>query len=185
MKTLKTPPCLQHYLQNTTSGNRNNNLFTVMKKIRVLNPQSTLPPLHETCKKLNKNLQEPLNNTEVQAICKSIINNQYKQNCYPFNKYCGPCQWGGRKKPYNTYRKHYKKHITRDNYLKTCLPNKIYPWDIMDTTKLTHEEKEIIKEFRMEKDINPMIEQVLSLHKIPYGEKALKEYQRYQSKNKR
>lgn len=176
---MKTPPCLKKYLENTKSGNRNTNLFTAMKRIKQLNPRSNEASLHETCKTLNKHLKESLNKTELQAIAKSVNNNQYKASCYPFKKECTGCQYGTGKKPYNQYKPKYWKFIDRKNRVKLCLPKTIYPWDIIDTDPLTSEQKGMIQLFRIEKGINPKIDTVLKLHGVKIGDEALVEWDKY------
>lgn len=181
---MKTPPCLKFYLINTKSGNRNTNLFTAMKKIKQLNPRSNETSLYKTCKILNKHLKESLKPNELRAIAKSVNSNQYKASCYPFKKECQGCQFGTGKKPYNQYKPHYWKHIDHKNRLKLLRPKTIFPWDIMDTSQLTSEQKDTIQMFRIEKGINPKIDEVLKMLGVKIGEESLQEWNEYREGKK-
>lgn len=174
------PPCLKHYLKDTTSGNRNNNLFTAMKKIKQLNPRSTRANLYKTCQELNKNFKDALNKRELRAITKSIHNNDYKASCLPFKQHCEPCKFCKSNRPYNTLNKNYFKHLTRKNQIKMLLPAiEAYPWDIEDLSKLPSKQIRTIMEFRSDKGINPYIDRVLKFKGLKIGDEALEEYQKH------
>lgn len=176
----KIPSCLKSYLKNTTSGNRNINLFTTMKKIKELNPRLSQPDLHKICKELNTNLPTALNQREVRAITKSIYEHDYKSSCIPFKQYCDPSIHCKFNKPYNAFNKNYLKHLTRKNQVKKLLPAvHACPWDFEDLSKLTPEQAKIIREFREEKGINPKIDSVLIYNGLKVGDEALTEYKKH------
>jgi hypothetical protein len=176
----KIPPCLQKYLMATSSGNRNNNLFTAMKKIKQLNPRSSKATIYQICKELNQNLSPALNEREIRAITKSIYTNDYKASCIPFSSYCEPYVYCKNNKPYNSLNKNYLKHLTRNNEVRMLLPAiHAYPWDIEDLSKYSPEQRRQIQLFRIQKGINPRIDEVLKLKGIAVGDDSLLEYQKH------
>lgn len=174
---MKIPPCLPKYLHHTTSGNRNNNLFTAMKKIKQLNSVSNQHSLYDICLELNKNFKDTLNERELRAITRSIYRNEYKASCIPFNDYCMPCVYCKNNKPYNTINKNYFRHLTRNNEVKMLLPAvHMHPWDIMDTSKLSPENALMVRQSREDMGVNPYIDRVLKMKGLKIDDDALVEW---------
>ena len=54
-----------------------------------------------------------------------------------------------------------------------------YPWDILDTSKLTPEQKMVIQRFREEKGIPIAIDIIVKSYGIPVGDKAKREWENF------
>lgn len=180
---LRVPSCLHIYLKHTSEGDRNTNLFNAMKRVRHFYPEINQTDLQVICSELNTNLNDPLNETEVLAITKSVHTRSYPSTCYLFKDYCQHCKLGTNKKTFKDSKKDYWKFINEKNYLKRELPTKIFLWDILDLETVDDYEKEIIQDFRAEKGINPLIDTILKNNKIPVGDEALNEFLRWQDED--
>ncbi|MEN6554700.1 MAG: primase C-terminal domain-containing protein [Methanobacterium sp.] len=176
---VKIPKCLSLYLQSTQEGDRNNNLFAAMKHIKQLNPKILQSQLQQTAQQLNKNLKRPLSEREVIALSTSVMRHEYKSSCYPFKPYCTPSN-NCETKPYHRKNQKYLKMLDVENKIRQLKPAiEAYPWDFEDLSKLTAEQADIIREFRIDKGINPMMDNLLKLKHVKVGDEALKDWQKY------
>jgi hypothetical protein len=180
---MRIPKCLNLFLENTPEGERNNNLFRAINHLKQFNKKEPLTNIKKVALQLNKKLQTPLNENEVENIVKSTSKN-YKSNCYKFSKFCKRCNVGTRKKPYNQFRKKYWKTIKRNNTVVKTLTNGacLYPWDIVDTSMLSIDDSRLVRELRDSKGINPIIDDVLKLRGIKIGDEALEEWNYWNNK---
>jgi hypothetical protein len=54
-----------------------------------------------------------------------------------------------------------------------------HPWDIEDLSKVSPEQRRQIHLFRIQKGINPRIDDVLKIKVVKIGDEALTEYQKH------
>lgn len=172
---MKTPKCLIKYLIGTSKGNRNSNMFNAINHVRRFNPKSDYNELYRIALVLNQELSSPLQKGEVETLTKHVLKQEYKSSCKKYQKYCAgyPC---------NCYHKHFNqlgeawwKYVDHENKLKNIPGVKgkeVYPWEILDTSKLSQDQVDDIWKLRMSKGINPRIDVVLKLKGIPIGDEA-------------
>lgn len=181
---MKIPTCIPLYLQKTGKGNRNQNMFHAINHVRRFNPETNITELTNTAQELNKQLPESLTQHEVKTITKSVMRREYKSSCKKYRTYCPhfPCELVQHKKPFNQLGSNWWKYIDKNNLVYN-IPGignvEIYPWEIMDTSKLSDVEVDRIYELRRFKGINPLIDRILKLKGIPVGDEALNLWNEY------
>ena len=179
---IKKLPCLYGFISETSKGNRNENLFKAINHLRRYNPNATIEELTEEAQSINKALTSPLHDKEVSVVCKHATSKNYKTSCWKFKPYCQHCRYGEFHKSFRNSKKGYWKHINENNRLigiKLIEDDVYYPWDILDTRKLTNEEQASIHQFREEMGIPIAIDEIVKLYGIPIGDKAKREWERF------
>lgn len=175
-------PCLYGYISQTTKGNRNENLFKAINHLRHYNQNATFEDIVEEAISINKALTSPLPKREVTVICQHAFKKNYRTNCWKFKTYCKHCRYGKFRKLWRNSKKGYWKHINEHNRLigiKLLEDDTYYPWDILDTSKLTPEKASVIQRFREEMGIPITIDRIVKSYGIPIGDKAKREWEKF------
>ena len=175
-------PCLYGYIHQTKEGNRNENLFRAINHLSYYNKNAKIEDIINEALSINKAFTTPLPEMEVKVICQHAIKKNYHTSCWKFKKYCQHCKYGKFKKIWRNSKPNYWKHINEENRLigiKLIPDNEVYPWDILDTSKLNDNECGIIRRFREEMGIPIAIDTIVKSYGIPIGDKAKREWERF------
>ena len=175
-------PCLYGYISATSKGNRNENLFKAINHLRRYNQTATIDDIIKEALSINKALESPLSQKEVAVVCKHVTSKNYKTTCWKFKPYCKHCRYGEFHKSFRNSKKGYWKHLNENNKLvgiKVIADDEYYPWDILDTSKLTAEERVSIQQFREQMGIPIDIDKIVKNYGIPIGDKAKREWERF------
>lgn len=179
---VKKLPCLYGYIGATETGDRNTNLFKAINHLTYYNKTAKFNEIVEEALSINKAFKSPLSDQEVTVICKHATSKNYRTSCWKFKTYCRHCRYGEFRKLFRNSKPKYWKHINENNRLvgiKLLEDDKFYPWDIMDTSKLTPKERERVQFSREERNIPIGIDDIVKAYGIPIGDKALREWQRF------
>ena len=178
-------PCLYGYISQTSKGNRNHNLFKAINHLRRYNQTATTDELTEEAQSINKALESPLPEDEVTIICQHVLAKEYHTSCWKFKNYCKRCRYGKFHKLFKDSKPKYWKHINENNKIVGINPipdDEYYPWDILDTSKLTPEQRTNIQMFREQMGIPIAIDQIVKSYGIPIGDKAKREWDKFRKK---
>ena len=179
---IKKLPCLYGYIGETETGNRNENLFRALAHLRHYNKTAPMDSIVNEAISINKAFNSPLNEQEVTTICKHVISKDYRTTCWKFKPYCKHCRYGKFRKTFRNSKPDYWKHLNENNRLvdiKLLEDDMYYPWDILDTSKMTPEDKAVIQAFRDEMGIPIAIDSIVKSYGIPIGEKAKREWEKF------
>lgn len=179
-------PCITPYLTQTKEGNRNENLFRASNHIYFNNKRLSAKTLMNTTVNLNKNLDDPLPRSEIRNIVEHITKHSYSSSCKHFQDYCKQCIWGNNKLPYNQVANRWQ-YLDRNNCLKSfygfrnAIPKDcdVHPWDIIDTNKLSGEDKKKVWKFRRDKGWNIKVDVLLKRQGILIDDEALEDFLNY------
>lgn len=175
-------PCLYGYISKTSKGNRNENLFRAITHLRKYNKTAKIEEIINEALSINKALESPLGDKEVETISKHATSKDYKTSCWKFKKYCKHCRYGEFHKSFRNSKKGYWKHINENNRLvgiKLIADDEYYPWDILDTAKLNEYDRTVIQQFREKMGIPIAIDRIVKSYGIPIGDKAKREWERF------
>ena len=175
-------PCLYGFISETSTGNRNENLFRALAHLRHYNQTATIDEITEEALSINKALKSPLSEHEVSAVCKHVLAKNYRTSCWKFKPYCKHCRYGKFRKLFRNSKPGYWKHINENNRLigiRTIADDEYYPWDILDTSKLNQKERSIIQQFREQMGIPIAIDAIVKSYGIPIGDKAKREWEKF------
>jgi len=181
-------PCLYGFIAQTKTGNRNENLFKAINHLTYYNKEATIDEIIKEALFINKAFQSPLSEQEVSVVCQHAISKNYRTSCWKFKKYCKHCRYGKFRKLFRNTKPKYWKHINEHNRLvgiKLLPDDEIYPWDILDTTKMNPENAARIRRFREEMGIPIDIDIIVKKHGISIGNKAKEEFDKFKEENKR
>jgi len=175
-------PCLYDYMSSTRTGDRNTNMFKAINHLRHYNKTVRMDELVSEALVINKHLTNPLNPNEVTVICKHVMAKNYRTSCWKFKRHCRHCRYGEFRKLFRNSKPNYWKHINEHNRLiniKLLPDDKYYPWDILDTSKMTEENREKIQRFREEMGIPMAIDAIVKAYGIPIGKEARDEWENF------
>ena len=192
---IKKLPCLYGYINQTQTGNRNENLFKAINHLRHYNKTATMEDLLKEALQINKAFTSPLSEHEVSVICQHVIAKDYRTSCWKFKNYCRHCKYGKFHKLFKDSKPKYWKHINENNRLvgiKTIPDDIFYPWDIEDTSKIQdkinengeveRKKEDIVNSIlisREQRGIPLGIDTIVKAYGIPIGDKAKREWQRF------
>ena len=174
--------CLYEYIAQTQTGDRNTNLFKALTHLRKYNQSVSKDDFIKEALSINKEFESPLNETEVVTICKHALSKNYHSTCWKFKTYCRHCKYGEFRKTFRQSKPKYWKHINENNRIvgiKTIPDDEYYPWDILDTSKLTPEDAAKVQMFREEMGIPIVIDSIVKSYGIPIGDKAKREWEKF------
>ena len=175
-------PCLYGFISTTSTGNRNENLFKAINHLRRYNQTTTIDEITQEALSINKALKSPLSEHEVSVVCKHVLAKNYRTSCWKFKQYCRHCKYGEFRKSFNQSKPKYWKHINNDNKLiniKNLPDDEYYPWDILDTSKLTPEQRTQVQIFREQMGIPIAIDSIVKSYGIPIGDKAKRQWDKF------
>jgi hypothetical protein len=175
-------PCLYGFISETSTGNRNENLFKAINHLRRYNQNATIDEITQEALSINKAFHSPLSEQEVTVVCKHVLAKNYRTSCWKFKHYCKHCRYGKFRKLFRNSKPGYWKHINENNRLigiRTIADDEYYPWDILDTSKLNQKERSSIQQFREEMGIPIAIDVIVKSYGIPVGDKAKREWERF------
>ena len=175
-------PCLYGYISKTSEGNRNENLFKAINHLRHYNKNASIDEINKEALSINKTLNSPLSEKEVNVVCQHVMSKNYRTSCWKFKQYCQHCRYGKFRKLWRNSKKEYWKHINENNRLvgiKLLKDDTYYPWDILDIDKLTPEQAIVIQRFRDEMGIPIAIDRIVKSYGIPIGDKAKREWEKF------
>lgn len=175
-------PCLYKYISKTAKGNRNENLFKAINHLRHYNQNTTIEDITNEALSINKAFTSPLSEHEVKVICQHVMNKNYRTSCWKFKPYCKHCRHGKFRKLWRNSKKGYWKHINENNRLvgiKLLEDDTYYPWDILDTSKMSPGDRSVIQRFREEMGIPIAIDRIVKSYGIPIGDKAKREWEKF------
>ena len=158
-------PCLYKFISTTKEGDRNTNLFKAINHLTHYNQTATIEDIVKEALSINKAFTSPLNEQEVTVVCQHAIQKDYHTSCWKFRKYCQHCRY-----------------INENNRLvgiKLIEDDMYYPWDILDTTKLSDGDKLVVQRFREEMGIPIAIDSIVKSYGIPVGDKAKREWEKF------
>ena len=179
---IKKLPCLYGFISETSTGNRNENLFKAINHLRYYNQTANIDEITEEALSINKALQTPLNEQEVKVICQHVFAKDYYSNCWKFKHYCKRCKYGKFHKSFKDSKPKYWKHLNANNKIVDVglIPDdEYYPWDILDTSKLTPEQRTQVQIFREQMGIPIDIDKIVKSYGIPIGDKAKREWEKF------
>lgn len=179
---IKKLPCLYGYIGQTKTGDRNTNLFKALAHLRHYNTSALFEDMATEAIEINKHFPQPLSEHEVTTVTQHVMNKNYQTSCWKFKQYCKHCRYGKFRKTFRNSKPDYWKHINENNKLigiKTIPDDTFHPWDILDTSKLTPEQRAEVQKSREERDIPIAIDQIVKRYGIPIGDKAKREWQRF------
>ena len=179
---IKKLPCLYDYIGQTQTGNRNENLFRALAHLTHYNQTAMMEDLTKEALSINNAFKSPLNEHEVETVLQHTLKKNYRTSCWRFKPYCKHCRYGKFRKTFRNSKPNYWKHLNENNRLvdiKLIEDDMYYPWDILDTSKLTPEEKSMIQKFREEMGIPIAIDQIVKSYGIPIGDKAKREWEKF------
>ena len=182
---IKKLPCLYGFISETKTGNRNTNLFKAINHLGHYNQKATEEEIVEEALQINKAFADPLSEHEVTVVCSHVLAKNYRTSCWKFKKYCKHCRYGKFRKLFRNTKPNYWKHINEHNRLvgiKTIPDDEYYPWDILDTSKLTPDERNAVQLFREERGIPIAIDSIVKSYGIPIGDKAKREWDKFRKK---
>lgn len=175
-------PCLYGYINETSTGNRNENLFRAINHLRYYNQNASIEDITNEALSINKAFESPLGEKEVTTICQHALKKNYHTSCWKFKKYCKHCRYGQFRKLWRNSKKGYWKHINEHNKLigiKLIEDDTYYPWDILDTTKMSSDDRSVIQRFREDMGIPIAIDSIVKSYGIPIGDKAKREWEKF------
>lgn len=178
-------PCLYDYINQTETGNRNENLFRAINHLRHYNPNATIEDIVKEALSINKALESPLPEDEVTVICQHVLAKEYHTSCWKFKNYCKRCRHGKFHKLFKDSKPKYWKHINENNKIigiGLIADDTYYPWDISDTSKMTPEDAAKVQLFREQMGIPIAIDQIVKSYGIPIGDKAKREWDKFRKK---
>lgn len=184
-KMVKKLPCLYGFIGATKTGNRNENLFKAINHLRHYNRTATLEDIVNEALQINNAFHSPLSNREVSVVCQHVMSRNYRTSCWKFKKYCKHCRYGKFRKMFRNSKRNYWKHINEHNRLvgiKTIPDDEVYPWDIMDTSKMKKEDAQRIQLFREQMGVPIAIDSIVKSYGIPVGDKAKREWEKFRQK---
>ena len=179
---VKKLPCLYSYISQTKEGDRNTNLFKALNHLRHYNQTASVEDIVQEALSINKAFTSPLSEQEVTVVCQHVINKNYRTSCWKFKPYCKHCRYGKFRKLFRNSKPNYWKHINEHNRLvgiKLIPDNEVYPWDILDTSKLTPEKAAEIQMFREQMGIPIAIDAIVKSYGIPIGDKAKRQWDKF------
>lgn len=189
--------CLYEYISQTETGDRNTNLFKALSHLRKYNKNVTEEDFIEEALLINKEFESPLGENEVVTVCKHAMSKNYHSTCWKFQQYCRHCRHGEFRKIFRNSKPNYWKHLNNNNQLvgiKLIEDDTYYPWDIIDTSKLSdieietgdgkrimtkEEQKARIQMFREQMGIPIDIDKIVKNYGIPVGDEALNEWNKF------
>ena len=74
---IKKLPCLYGFINETDTGNRNENLFHALNHLRYYNKEATMEEIVSEALQINKSFTNPLGEQEVTVVCKHVLNKKY------------------------------------------------------------------------------------------------------------
>ena len=175
-------PCLYGFISSTSEGNRNENVFKAINHLRKYNQTATIDDIIKEALSINKALQSPLPDNEVKVICQHVMAKPYKSSCWKFKHYCQHCRYGKFKKSFRNSNPKYRKYLNNNNRLVRIgiIPDDTYyPWDILDTSELTQEQRTRVQIMREQKGIPIDIDKIIKNYGISIGDKAKDEWERF------
>ena len=179
---IKKLPCLYGFINETDTGNRNENLFHALNHLRYYNKEATMEEIVSEALQINKSFTNPLGEQEVTVVCKHVLNKNYHTSCWKFKQYCKHCRYGKFRKTFRNSKPNYWKHLNENNRLvgiKTLADDTYYPWDILDTSKMNPKDRMVIQQFREQMGIPIAIDNIVKNYVISIGDKAKREWQRF------
>jgi len=182
---VKKLPCLYGFISTTKEGDRNTNLFKALNHLRHYNQTATFEDIVKEALSINKAFNSPLSNQEVTTVCQHVISKNYRTSCWKFKPYCKHCRYGKFRKLFRNSKPNYWKHINEHNRLvgiKLLPDDEVYPWDILDTSKLNPKDATTIQRFREEMGIPIAIDSIVKSYGIPIGDKAKREWERFKQR---
>jgi len=174
--------CLYDYISQTKTGDRNTNLFQALSHLRKYNKTATEDEFIDEALLLNNQFESRLSENEVVTICKHAMSKNYHSTCWKFQTYCRHCRHGEFRRIFRNSKPGYWKHLNHHNQLtgiKLLEDDTYYPWDILDTSKLTEKEKVTIQMFREQMGIPINIDEIVKMYGIPIGDKAKREWNKF------
>ena len=181
-KMIKKLPCLYEYIGQTKTGNRNENLFRALAHLRHYNQTAMTEDLITEAIAINNYFRQPLSEHEVNTVLQHTLNKNYRTSCWKFKPYCKHCRYGKFRKIFRNTKPNYWKHINEHNRIiniKLIEDDTYYPWDILDTSKLSEGDRKIIQEFREQMGIPIAIDSIVKSYGIPIGDKAKREWEKF------
>lgn len=179
---VKKLPCLYGFIKETKTGNRNENLFKAINHLKYYNQTVKIDEIIKEALSINKAFTSSLTEQEVTTVCQHVMKKNYRTSCWKFKQYCKHCRYGKFRKLWRNSKPNYWKHINENNRLiniKTIPDDTYYPWDIMDTSKLSKEDASRIQLFREQMRIPIAIDQIVKSYGIPIGDKAKREWEKF------
>ena len=179
---IKKLPCLYDYIGQTKTGNRNENLFRALAHLRHYNQTAMTEDLITEAIAINNHLQSPLSEHEVRTVLQHTLNKNYRTSCWKFKTYCKHCRYGKFHTLFRNSKPNYWKHINEHNRLiniKLIEDDTFYPWDILDTSKLSEGDRMVIQQFREQMGIPIAIDAIVKSYGIPVGDKAKREWDKF------
>jgi len=179
---IKKLPCLYDYIKATKTGDRNTNLFKALAHLTHYNKTAPINDLETEALHINKHFSNPLSENEVTTVLQHTLKKNYRTSCWKFKPYCKHCRYGKFRKIFRNSKPGYWKHINENNRLvniKLLEDDTYYPWDILDTSKLTEQERATIQMFREEMGIPIAIDNIVKSYGIPIGDKAKREWNKF------
>ena len=179
---IKKLPCLYGYINQTQTGNRNENLFKAINHLTHYNQTATIKDIVEEALQINKAFPSPLSEHEVTVVCQHAFQKNYRTSCWKFKQYCKHCRYGKFRKLWRNSKPKYWKHINENNRLvgiPLLKDDTYYPWDILDIDKLTPEQAIVIQRFRDEMGVPIAIDRIVKSYGIPIGDKAKREWEKF------
>jgi len=182
---IKKLPCLYGYISQTKTGDRNTNLFKALAHLRHYNMNANIEDLTKEALSINNAFTSPLSEHEVKTVLQHTLKKNYRTNCWKFKKYCKHCRYGKFRKLFRNSKPNYWKHINKHNKIvgiSLLEDDTYYPWDILDTTKLSEGDRVTVQKFREEMGIPIAIDQIVKSYGIPIGDKAKREWERFKQR---
>ena len=179
---IKKLPCLYRFINATKTGNRNENLFKAVNHLTHYNQKASMEEIVKEALSINNSFTSPLSEREVKVVCQHALKKNYRTSCWKFKQYCRHCKYGQFRKTFRNSKPKYWKHINENNRIVgiDLIPDDTYyPWDILDTSKLSKEDVGKIQLFREQMDIPIAIDRIVKSYGIPIGDKAKREWQRF------
>ena len=177
-------PCIYNFIRKTPKGERNQNFFKAINHLRQYNREATEEEMLTEALKVNNSFQDKLEEKEVKAVVQHVCKTLYYSSCHNFKKYCRHCKYGSNRKPFKETIPNLWQILNKDNTLKNGVVGlpygyKYYLWDILDTSKLSDDDKLRVQMLRENKGVNPMIDEVIKLRGFPVGDEALRLFMNY------
>lgn len=182
---VKKLPCLYGFIASTKKGDRNTNLFKAINHLGHYNQTAKFDEIVEEALNINKAFTSPLPEQEVKVVCQHVTANNYRTSCWKFKKYCKHCRYGKFRKLWRNSKPGYWKHINEHNRLvgiKMIPDDRFYPWDIVDTSKLTPEMVGLVQQSREERELPIAMDRIVKAYGIPIGDKAKREWERFKQR---
>ena len=179
---VKKLPCLYGFINATKTGNRNENLFKAINHLTHYNQKTSLEDILQEALSINNSFTSPLSEREVKVVCQHALKKNYRTSCWKFKHYCRHCRYGQFRKTFRNSKPGYWKHINEHNRLidiDLIADDTYYPWDILDTSKLSKEDATKIQMFREQMGIPIAIDAIVKSYGIPIGDKAKREWNKF------